>query len=219
VNGVHDMGGMHGFGPVRPEHDETTFHAPWEGRVFGMSRSLGYAGAWNVHSARATREALDPVEYLSASYYETMLLVMEHRLLKLGLVDEEELEAGRSLRPGAPLPRHLSGSDISPALRRGRSSRTPTAPARFAIGDRVRARNLNPPTHTRLPRYARGRVGIVEAIGGFKPLPDAMAIGAAEDPQWFYVVRFAGPELWGEGSDPNLSVAIGAAESYLEPAG
>ena len=217
MNSVHDMGGMHGFGAVQPERDEPTFHATWEGRVLGMSRSLGYAGAWNVHMARAARESLDPVDYLSASYYENMLLTVQKLLLKRGLVGQDELEAGRSLRPGAPLARTVPPSDISPILRRRKKPQTAPTPARFNVGDRVRAKNINPPTHTRLPRYARGRIGVVEAVAGVNALADAAALGAQE-PQWYYTVVFAGPELWGEGSDPRLSVAIGAAESYLEPA-
>jgi nitrile hydratase len=217
MNSVHDMGGMHGFGAVQPEADEPTFHAVWEGRVLGMSRSLGYAGAWNVHMARAARESLNPVDYLSASYYENMLLTVEKQLVTKGLVGRDELAAGRSLRPGTPLARTVDPSDISPILRRRKKPQTPTSPARFKVGDRVRGRNINPRTHTRLPRYARGRVGVIEAIAGVNPLADAAALGA-EDPQWYYTVVFAGPELWGDGSDPHLSVAIGAAESYLEPA-
>ncbi len=218
MNSVHDMGGMHGFGAVQPERDESTFHAPWEGRVFGMSRSLGYAGAWNSHSTRTARESLDPVEYLAASYYEKMLLTMQKQLLARGLVGQDELDAGRSLRPGPPLARSVSPSDISPILYRRKKPQTAPRPARFHVGDRVRARNINPPTHTRLPRYARGRIGVVEAVAGVNPLADAAALGAADIPQWYYTVVFTGQELWGDGSDPRLSVAIGAAESYLEPA-
>lgn len=218
MNSVHDMGGMHGFGAVQPQRDEPTFHAQWEGRVLAMSRSLGYAGAWNVHMARAAREALDPVDYLSASYYENMLLTVHMLLLKRGLVSQDEVEAGRALRPGAPLARTVDPTDISPILRRRKRPQAAPAPARFSVGDRVRAKNINPPTHTRLPRYARGRVGVVEAVAGVNPLADAAALGAGDDPQWYYTVVFKGPELWGEGSDPRLSVAIGAAELYLESA-
>jgi nitrile hydratase len=211
------MGGMHGFGAVRPERDEPTFHEVWEGRVLGMSRSMGYAGAWNVHMARAARESLDPVDYLSASYYENMLLTMQKQLVNRGLVGSDELEAGRSLRPGVALARTVSPSDISPILRRRKKRQTAPAPARFKVGERVRARNINPPTHTRLPRYARGRIGVIEAIAGVNSLADAAALGR-DEPEWYYTVVFAGSELWGEGSDPHLSVAIGAAERYLEPA-
>jgi nitrile hydratase len=178
---------------------------------------MGYAGAWNVHMARAARESLNPVDYLSASYYENMLMTVEKQLLNRGFVGQDELDAGRSLRPGAALARHVDPADISPVLRRRKKQLTAPGPARFKVGDRVRARNINPPTHTRLPRYARGRIGVIEAVAGVNPLADAAASGR-EEPQWFYTVVFAGPDLWGEGSDPHLSVAIGAAESYLEPA-
>ena len=218
MNGVHDMGGMHGYGPVEIEADEPVFHERWEGRVLGISRCMGNAGAWNAHAHRDSTERVEPVAYLSSSYYEKNFLSMTNHLLEMGLIAEDELDAGHSLRAGPPLPRHLSASDISPAMRRGRTSRTPTGEPRFAVGDRVRTVKINPPRHTRLPRYARGRVGVIEKVEGFKPLADSSALGPVEDPQWHYTVAFAGPELWGEGSDPALSVAIGAAESHLEPA-
>jgi nitrile hydratase subunit beta len=218
MNGVHDMGGMHGFGAVRIEANEPAFHEPWEGRVLGISRSMANAGAWNAHSHRDSTERVDPVTYLSASYYEKNFVSMVNHLLEMGLITEDELEAGHSLRPASPLPRHLAAADISPALRRGRTSRTPTGEPRFAAGDRVRTLKVNPHRHTRLPRYARGRVGVVAAIEGFKPLADSSALGPTEDPQWHYTVVFEGSELWGEGSEPRLSVTIGAAESQIEPA-
>jgi nitrile hydratase len=157
------------------------------------------------------------VDYLSASYYENMLMTVEKQLLNRGFVGQDELDAGRSLRPGAALARHVDPADISPILRRRKKVLVAPGPARFKVGDRVRARNINPPTHTRLPRYARGRLGVVEAVAGVNALADAAALGR-EEPEWYYTVVFAGQELWGEGSDPHLSVAIGAAERYLEPA-
>ena len=213
------MGGMAGVGPVAPEPDELVFHERWEGRVLGMSRCLVFNGAWNLGAARHSEEQLRPETYLGAGYYQRIRLGMEQLLRERGLLGADELAAGRSLRPGTALPRRLAGDDIGPLLVRGRSSRAPDAPPRFAIGDVVRGRDLNPHGHTRLPRHARGRVGVVEALCGFKVLPDAVAMGAGEHPQWFYTVVFRGLELWGPGSDPALSVAIGAAESYLEPTG
>jgi nitrile hydratase len=212
------MGGMHDFGPVVEEPHEPVFHDAWEGRVLGMSRSLVYNGAWNLSAARFSEEQLPPAAYLAASYYERITLGMERSLVERGLVGRDEFDAGRALRPGQPLLRRLSASDISPVMTRGRSTRTPSQPARFAVGDPVRTRLLNPHSHTRLPRYARGRRGTIEAICGFKVLPDSAAVGAGEQPQWFYTVVFRGTELWGPDSDPSLSVAIGAAESYLEAA-
>jgi nitrile hydratase len=103
-------------------------------------------------------------------------------------------------------------------LSRGSFARPTQAPARFKPGDRVRTRNIHPPTHTRLPRYARGRVGVVEALRGCHVFPDTVAIGRGEDPQWLYTVLFEGRELWGENAEPSLKVSIEAFEPYLEPA-
>jgi nitrile hydratase beta subunit len=216
VNGVHDMGGMQCFGPVEPEPNEPVFHSDWEARVLALNRALGYARAWNIDMSRAAVENLPPEVYLTRSYYEKWALRMERLLLDLELVDADELAAGRALRPGKPLPRKLAAADVAAALTRGSYGRTPGAPARFKAGDQVRTRNINPATHTRLPRYARGRVGTVECVRGCHVFPDSVAIGKGENPQWLYTLRFEGRELWGENCDPNLKVSIEAFEPYLE---
>jgi len=216
VNGIHDMGGMHGFGPVEPERNEPVFHSDWEARVLALNRALGYARAWNIDMSRAAIEELPPDIYLTRSYYEKWALRMERLLLDLKLVDADEIAAGRALRPGKPLPRKLEAADVPQALTRGSFGRTPSAPARFKVGDRVRTRNINPTTHTRLPRYARGRVGTIECVRGCHVFPDSVAIGKGENPQWLYTLRFEGRELWGESCDPNLKVSIEAFEAYLE---
>jgi nitrile hydratase subunit beta len=216
VNGVHDMGGMHGFGPVAPEPNEPVFHSDWEARVLALNRALGYARAWNIDMSRAAIENLPPEVYLTRSYYEKWALRMERLLLDLKLVDADEMAAGHALRPGKPLPRKLVAAEVASALTRGSYGRAPSAPARFKAGDRVRTRNLNPATHTRLPRYARGRIGTVECVRGCHVFPDSVAIGKGENPQWLYTLRFEGRELWGENCDPNLKVSIEAFEPYLE---
>jgi nitrile hydratase beta subunit len=216
VNGVHDMGGMHGFGPVQPERNEPVFHSDWEARVLALNRALGYARAWNIDMSRAAIEMLPPDIYLTRSYYEKWALRMERLLLDLKLVDADEITAGRALRPGKALPRKLDAADVAQALTRGSFGRPPSAPARFKAGDRVRTRNINPATHTRLPRYARGRVGTIECVRGCHVFPDTVAIGQGENPQWLYTLRFEGRELWGENCDPNLKVSIEAFEPYLE---
>jgi nitrile hydratase len=218
MNGIHDMGGMHGFGRIEPEAGEPPFHAAWEGRVHGMNFAMGHAGVWTLDAFRASLETLPPVQYLAASYYRRWLLGLEKRLLERGLAAAAELEAGHALEPGKPLPRKLEARAVEAALRRGTFARPSAAPARFAPGDRVRTKKLNPTTHTRLPRYARGRLGIVEAVRGCHVFPDASAEGAGEDPQWLYNVLFEGRELWGESADPSLKVAIEAFEPYLEAA-
>ena len=216
MNGVHDMGGMHGFGPVEPEANEPVFHSDWEARVLALNRALGYARAWNIDMSRAAIEMLPPDVYITRSYYEKWELRMERLLLDLKLVDADEITAGRALRPGKALSRKLNAADVASALTRGSFERTPSAPALFKVGDRVRTRNINPATHTRLPRYARGHVGTIECVRGCHVFPDSVATGQGEDPQWLYTLRFEGRELWGDSSDPNLKVSIEAFEPYLE---
>jgi nitrile hydratase len=217
-NTVHDMGGMHGFGPVEPEANEPPFHAEWEGRVLAMQRAMGATGLWTIDGGRAALEALPPVEYLRSSYYRRWFLGLEHRLLKHGLVAEDEIAAGHSLRRGIALNRTLKLGDVQKPPTRGNFERPSRAPAKFTIGDTVRTRLLNPTTHTRLPRYARGKTGKVEAVRGCHVYPDTAAIGAGEAPEWLYTVVFDGRELWGDAAEPGLAVSIDAFEPYLEAA-
>jgi nitrile hydratase len=218
VNGVHDMGGMHGFGKVEPEPNEPPFHAPWEGRVLAMQRALMFTGAWNIDMMRAAQERLPAPVYLSVSYYHRWALGMERNAMEQGLVDADELAAGRALRPGKPVKRVLTEDKIERVFARGSYHRPTVTHARFKPGDRVRAKNINPTGHTRLPRYVRGRVGVVEAVRGCHVFPDAASAGAGENPQWLYTVVFDGRELWGQHADPTLKVSVEAFEPYLDPA-
>jgi nitrile hydratase len=219
MNGAQDLGGMMGFGPVDPEQNEPLFHAPWERRVLGYTVALGAAGKWNIDMSRHARESLPPAEYLAASYYEIWTKGVERLVVKTGLVSEEELRLGKALNPPAPIKRVLTRDDVPAVLARGGpTEREATGPARFVVGDRVRTRNMHPKGHTRLPRYARDREGVIERVHGAHVFPDTNAHGAGENPQWLYTVRFSGRELWGEEADPNLVVSIDAWESYLEPA-
>ena len=218
MNGIHDMGGMEGFGPVTPEPNEPVFHSDWEGRAFAMNRAMSYARVWNIDMSRAAIEMLPPLRYLAMSYYEKWAFRLEQLLLARKLVDADEFTAGRALRPGKPLPRKLVAADVDKALVRAPFGRPASAPARFAEGERVRTKNFHPKTHTRLPRYARGRVGVIECVRGHHVFPDSVAIGQGENPQWLYTVLFDGRELWGESADPTLKVSIEAFEPYLDPA-
>ena len=217
MDGVHDMGGMHGFGKVEPEQNEPVFHDEWERRLYGLYRAMSYAGVWVIDQARFARERLPPAVYLASSYYRKWELGMEKLLAELGLVGADELAAGHALRPGKKLKRKLTAAEVPNTVTRGSYSRPPQAPARFKPGDRVRTKNIHPTTHTRLPRYARDRVGVVEAVRGCHVFPDTVAIGKGEDPQWLYTVLFDGRELWGENAEPSLKVSIEAFEPYLEP--
>ena len=216
MNGVHDLGGMHGFGSVVSEENEPPFHQEWEGRCLALNRVMGSAGLWNIDKGRAAIEELPPRRYLAMSYYERWALRLENLLLEYRLIDGDEIAAARSLRPGTRTIRKVQPADVDKMLVRGEYARPASAPACFAIGDRVRTRNIHPQSHTRLPRYARGHLGVIESIRGCHVFPDSAAIGNGEDPQWLYTVVFASRELWGENSDPNLHVSIEAFEPYLE---
>jgi len=218
MNGVHDMGGMHGFVKVEPEPNEPPFHAPWEGRVLAMQRAMVFTGAWNIDISRAAQEQLPPQAYLSASYYQRWALGMERNVVEQGLVDADELAAGRALRPGKPVKRVMTEDEIGRAFVRGSFGRPGPAQAGFKPGDRVRAKNIHPTGHTRLPRYVRGRAGVVEAVRGCHVFPDSVTAGTGENPQWLYTVVFEGRDLWGENADPTLKVSVEAFEPYLDPA-
>lgn len=217
MDGVHDMGGMDGFGPVQPESNEPVFHAPWEARVLAMRRAMGAANGWTIDMGRFAIEQLPPHVYLSATYYQKWFLGMRQMLLDHGLIDAAELEAGHSQRPAALLPRGaFKVADVARIMARGKFDRPASAPARFKVGERVRAKNIHPCTHTRLPRYARGHAGVIERIQGCHVLPDTAAHGKGEAPQWLYTVVFDARELWGADADPTLKVSIEAFESYLD---
>ena len=218
MDGIHDMGGMDGFGKVEVEQNEPPFHAKWEGRVMALQRAMGYAGAWHIDHSRFAQERIPPHIYLSASYYQKWALAMETNVVERGLAGADELKTGHALQPGKPLKRKLTADLIPDKLMRGTFYREPQAPARFNPGDRVRTKNIHPITHTRLPRYARGKIGIVERCQGCHMYPDSVASNRGEEPQWLYTVVFDGPELWGSESDPKLKVSVEAFEPYLEPA-
>jgi nitrile hydratase len=190
MDGIHDMGGMDGFGKVEPEPNEPPFHAAWEGRVLAMQRAMGYAGAWHIDMSRFAQERLPPQTYLTASYYQRWALAMEKNVVERGYAGADELAAGHALRPGKPVTRKLTPDVVKQGMTRGSFYRQAPVPARFKPGDRVRTKNIHPPTHTRLPRY----------------------------PQWLYTVEFDGSELWGPDADPTVKVSIDAFEPYLDPA-
>ena len=217
MDGIHDMGGMDGFGKVEVEPNEPPFHEKWEGRVMAMQRAMGYAGAWHIDHARYAQERIRPDIYLDATYYQKWALAMERNVVERGLADADELKAGHALRPGKTLPRKFTPG-MAANLTRGSFCRQQQAPARFKPGDRVRTKNMHPATHTRLPRYARDKVGVIEANNGCHMFPDSVASNLGDNPQWLYTVVFDGRELWGPDSDPTLKVSIEAFEPYLEPA-
>jgi nitrile hydratase subunit beta len=219
MNGGQDLGGTHGHGPVRPEADEPVFHDEWEKRAFALTLAMGMPGGWNIDMSRSVRENRPPAEYLSMNYYQIWFAALEQMIKKRGLVSDDEIAAGHSLRPQKPVRRVLSPDDVAKTLHRGGpTDRDTNTAAAFKPGDRVRAKNINPLTHTRLPRYVRGHVGTVERVIGFHVFPDSNATGAGENPQWLYTVRFDGRELWDADGDATVKVSVDAWQPYLEPA-
>ncbi len=217
MNTIHDMGGMHGFGPVELEPGEPVFHEEWEGRLYAINRALGPLNFWTIDMSRASMEALPPKLYVNASYYQRWLLGLERRVLDFEIIGADEMEAGHSLRSNEKPERIFEPDDVN-RLTRGTYYREPAAPARFKPGDRVRTRNINPATHTRLPRYARDKVGEVEANRGCCIYPDSVVTDIGEDPQWLYTVVFSGRELWGDDAEASSRISIEAFEPYLLPA-
>ncbi len=219
MNGVHDIGGMDGFGPVVPEADEPVFHADWERRVFGLFTPTALAAGIPVDEFRHAIERMTPVDYLSTSYYEHWLHALETLVVERGLVSVEELAAGhvrKGQRAAAPA---LRPEAVPIVVAHGHSCRAKTdREPRFGVGDEVIARNLHPTGHTRLPRYVRGRRGRVDRLHGTFAFPDTMAHGAGEKPQHVYSVRFRASELWGGPSERGDVVYIDLFDDYLDPA-
>jgi nitrile hydratase len=217
MNGAQDMGGVAGFGPVQPEPNEPAFHADWEKRAFALTLAMAMPGQWNIDMSRYARENRPNVEYLAMSYYQLWFAGLETMLKERDLVNDDEIVSGHALHPVKPVKRVLSPDDVLKVLHRGGPTERDTkTKAAFKPGDKVRARTIDPPTHTRLPRYVRGHVGVIERVIGCHVFPDSNANGAGENPQWLYTVRFDGRELWGAQGDPTLTVSVDAWEPYLE---
>ena len=219
MNGVHDMGGMQDFGPVRAEPDEPVFHTPWEGRVAALNFLLGAWGKWNLNVGRAANESLPPADYLAMSYYEKWYTRLREQLVTFGMATRAEIESGTPSSGSAKMTPPLTAAAVPAWLAKGNPyTRNVAMRANFRAGERVRARNINPPTHTRLPRYARGKIGIVERDYGVFVFPDVNALLLGEKPQHLYSVRFAARELWGNQAKPKDSVYIDLWDDYLERA-
>ncbi|WP_321793558.1 nitrile hydratase subunit beta [Burkholderia pyrrocinia] len=217
MNGIHDLGGMHGMGPVAPPDDEPRFRHDWERRVFPLFAALFAGGHFNVDEFRHAIERMDPVHYLQGSYYEHWLHAFETLLLEKGTISAAELTGTAGASKPAVAPAVLTRDMVQAVVLGGASARAKEdVPGRFKVGDRVRARHVAPVTHTRLPRYARGKIGVIELVHGAFATPDTMAHGQGEQPQQVYAVRFTASELWGS-SHPD-SVCIDLWDSYLEAA-
>ena len=219
MNGVHDMGGMHGLGPIEAPADEPLFHAPWEARVLALNLAVGAWGRWTLDASRHQRELIPGPDYLVMTYYEKWLTGLIALMTKAGLITAEEVEGGKPAPDSAKTAPPLTAERVPAVLASGGpTTRLGPAPHRFRVGDTVRARNINPTGHTRLPRYARGHVGVVERDHGAHVLPDTNAHGLGECPERLYGVRFSARDLWGEEARAGDSVHLDLWDRYLDPA-
>jgi nitrile hydratase beta subunit len=224
MDGVHDLGGMQGFGPVEREENEPTFHAAWEAVVLAIQHAGRARGLFNIDEFRHGIERMAPAHYLRATYYEKWLEGITRLLVEKGVVGAEELATRQVLFEGNPDASAVAARSGPPPTRGASNPRwaqdfireTGAAP-RFAPGDPVRTREMHPHGHTRLPRYARGRRGVIHLCHGIHVFPDTNAHGRGEQPQPLYSVRFDARELWGESAEPNQVVHIDLWESYLLP--
>jgi nitrile hydratase subunit beta len=226
MNGAHDLGGMHGFGPVVLEPDEPVFHAEWERRTFALNLAMGLWRRWNLDMTRDAREQMPPAEYLATSYYEHWLWGFERQLERHGFVSQTEtdrrVQASGTLEargPVDPLPGALRPEDVPRLLRNRRAARLddPMSP-KFKAGETVIARNIHPVGHTRLPRYVRGRRGVIDRDHGVFVFPDTHAAGLGQKPQHVYSVRFDARELWGPDGHARDAVYVDLWDDYLDPA-
>ena len=220
MNGVHDMGGMHGMGPIVVEKDEPVFHSRWEARVYALHRAMGPWRTWNIDTGRYETELIPAADYLRMSYYEKWFARFVSLLVKTGVVTRAEIESGKPA-PGSVKLKPALTPDRVPSVALNRNlpkSEDPSIKPRFRVGQVVRARNIHPTGHTRLPRYARGRVGQVDRDHGVHIFPDTNALGLGEKRQHVYSVKFAARELWGEQASPRDSVYLDMWDDYLEPA-
>lgn len=223
MNGIHDMGGLHGFGPIPVETDEPVFHARWEGRVYAMTQVLDTTGIYNLDEHRHEIELMHPADYLRDGYYGRWLFAMERILDRKAILhrsevdrrlDEEAQDASRFTPLSQDRQWPLKGDQ---RIRWGALRPEVAIAPKFAVGDKVRVRNLHPVGHTRLTAYVRGKAGVIGKVNA-QPwiLPDTRAHNAGDNPQSVYNVTFSARELWGDAAEPRSTINVDLSEAYLE---
>lgn len=218
MNGGADLGGMQGFGPVVEEDNEPQYHADWEPRVMGMVVALGACGQWNIDLSRHARESLPPADYMRFPYYKIWTEGIEKLMLERGMVTKDELANGKMQIAPVKIRGTLHPDKVWDSLHSlaGAASREEKGQPAFAVGDTVRTINTHPAGHTRLPRYARGRSGVISKVLGFHVFPDSSGNDKGDDPHWLYQVRFTAQELWGKDRNPRDSVTLDLWEPHFE---
>lgn len=219
MNGVHDLGGMHGFGKVENEANEPVFHHEWEKRVFGLFAPAFAAGIFCVDEFRHAIERMGPIHYLESSYYEHWLHAIETLALEKGIVTPEELTQGHAAAGSEKQTPALPAANVPQLVAAGASARLDAdVKAKFKEGDMVVVKNINPPTHTRVPRYVRDKLGCIDRDHGVFVFPDSAAHGKGDKPQHCYSVYFSAQEIWGSKASRNDSVFVDLWDDYLVPA-
>lgn len=221
MDGIHDLGGMHGFGPVPIAKEDYVFKAEWQRRAFALAEVLGGTVPYSADQHRQEIERMPAIDYLRLDYFEKWLVAAEALLMQAGLVNEEELRTGRKqFDVDLACHRKVTPEELIAAVKTGAHLRfsEDTQGARFAVGDRIRVGKDSSSGHTRMPRYLRGRVGVVVADQGVFQFADAVAAGRGPEPQHCYTVGFAARELWGRNAEARDMVYADLWEDYLEPA-
>ena len=216
MDGMHDLGGRHGFGRIDVNEPEVQFHEPWEARVRSMVNAMSRAPDWNLDWFRHCRELIDPVDYLTRSYFDQWAQTYCAMLINSGLATVDEVASGKATSPAPGLPAPMSAADVRAAKPRAiRFDADIDAPPAFQLGQAVRATTRVPTGHTRLPVYARGRSGKVFDHHGAHVFPDENALNKKRH-MHLYTVEFEAAELWPEATDTRDSIHLNLWESYLE---
>ena len=217
MDGIHDMGGMDGFGPIPIESDEPIFHATWEGRVYAINTAIGVWGKWNIDAGRYGIEVLDPALYLRSSYYERWLYRNENLMVEHDLITQDELDSGKASGGDRGMP--PDAEEIFEKQRKSRSFRVDANIApKFTPGDTVTVRNIHPKTHTRIPRYVRSKRGVIDRDHGVFIFPDTNAQFQGKKPQRVYSVMFTAQELWGPDAPEQDKIYLDLWDDYMDPA-
>ncbi len=229
MNSMHDVGGSDGFGPIPIEPHEPVFHEDWEARMRAIDALVTRRGIYNVDETRHAIERINPVYYLGSSYYQIWLLRMEALLIEKGVLTKEELEGRmKELTPDPPVShlqpfRKLMSYTASAQRNRiipgmsGSECKEGVKQPKYSRGDRVRVKVSSPLGHTRVPRYVRGREGIIEKLHGYYHIPDVRVETGIKVYQPVYLVCFRARDLWGEGASPKDKLYIEMYEDYIEP--
>jgi nitrile hydratase beta subunit len=219
MNSIHDMGGMHGLGPIVQEQNEPVWHAPWEARVYALSRAIGAWGRWPGDASRQQIESMPAADYLRVSYYEKWLYGLTENGIRHGLFTREEAETGQADPRASKVTPPLTAARVAEVMDRGGpKTRAVERQPRFRTGDAIMTRNIHPLTHTRLPRFARGKPGVIIALHGAHVFPDTNALFQGENAQPLYTVKFQARTLWGEAANLRDCVCLDLWEDYLDPA-